>query len=113
VTPTNLERFCANGDCGASLEGMRSGALYCSATCRTAGWKAREGITGYRAVKASQNGKTKASGLQISYRKALEVLGEHFISRGETYPSVLARNILKSALSDRQRATLERREPRA
>jgi hypothetical protein len=50
------------------------------------------------------------SGLQVSYRKAVEVLAEHFISRGEVYPYVLARNIVKSTLSPRQRQILQARE---
>lgn len=50
------------------------------------------------------------SGLQVSYRKAVEALAEHFISRGEPYPYVLARNIVKSTLSPRQQEILNERE---
>ena len=92
------------------MEGMRADAIYASAACRTRAWKRREGITGIRYTKASQNGKSKPSGLQVSYRKAREVLEDHFISRGEPYPHNLAVNILREAMSDLQRARLDERK---
>jgi hypothetical protein len=106
---TNLERFCRCG-CGASLEGMRESAVYASASCRTRAWKAREGITGYRAVKASQN--ARASGLQVSYRKAVEALADFVAVEGIDRAKAIAEaeRILRLGLSDRQRAALERRD---
>jgi hypothetical protein len=67
------QRRCACG-CKRSLEGMRSGARYASAACRTRDWKSREGITGIRYVKASQNAKSKSSGLQVSALKMQKVM---------------------------------------
>lgn len=106
-------RTCANKNCGASLDGMRASARYCSAGCRTAGWKDRKGITGYRAVKASLNGRRKPSGMQISYRKAVEALARRLAALGPLGPDdalTAAERVLRPALSDRQRELLEQRE---
>jgi hypothetical protein len=70
------------------------------------------GITGIRYTKASQNGKSKPSGLQVSFWKAQRALEEWLETHVEG--SIPARNlsvgILTSALSDRQREQLHERK---
>jgi hypothetical protein len=101
-------RLCACG-CKRSLEGMRSGARYASAACRTRGWKAREGITGIRYVRASQNGKNRHSGLQLSYHKAVRELADA-MDPGNPECLEVAGRILARALPARQRAQLQERK---
>jgi hypothetical protein len=97
------ERTCAC-NCGASLDGMRSDAIYASAACRTRDWKRREGITGIRYTKASQNGKSRPSGLQLSYYKTADALVDHFgLSRTQV------ERIPRPVLSRRQCRLLESR----
>lgn len=102
------ERVCACG-CGASLDGMRKDAIYASAHCRTLGWKRRVGYADPRRRKASPNGKTgrsKPSGLQVSYRKAVRELAD-VMDAGNPESLELAGRILARALPERQRALLE------
>jgi hypothetical protein len=98
------ERHCACG-CGERLEGMRADAVYASAACRTRDWKRRKGITGIRYTKASQNGKSGPSGLQVSFRKAVETL--HLELR---LPRLAIQSALEPALSKRQRRQLFEKE---
>lgn len=108
------ERVCACG-CGASLDGMRKDAIYASPQCRSLGWKRRVGYADPRRRKASRNGKTRRSGpsgLQVSYRKAVETAIEMLVAGcDEMYiPEEFAERFMSRALSERQRALLEQRE---
>ena len=118
------ERRCACG-CPESMEGMRADAIYASAACRTRAWKRREGITGIRYTKASQNGKSKPSGLQVSYRKATDAaaaLAMRIVEQNARALDVqlppgarasvhlLAEFYMSRALSSRARETLQQRQ---
>lgn len=88
---------------------MERAGLPASPSLRAAGVSrgttARNG-DGERAASGAQT----RSGLQVSYRKTLLALEDHLTSRGELYPQILARNILKECLSPRQREILNERE---
>jgi hypothetical protein len=99
-----MTRTCACG-CGASLDGKRASARYASGACRTAAYKDREGITGYRPVKASQNG--RRGGVQVSYRKAVAALAEFLKVLPTDDDTLYAERILLPALSPRARAQVE------
>ncbi len=110
-----MTRLCACG-CKASLEGKRKGARYASPACRTRGWKREHGITGIRYVRASQNGSQRRSGLQVSYRKAVDAVARCLVLISPVAPGRAdeeAEAVLRPALSPRQRELLERREREA
>lgn len=90
--------------CKCSLGGMRRDALYCSAAHRLAASKARRGIS-VRGVPMRSSG---PSGLQVSYRKAVEVLYQH-IAEADAVARVIAEDAMAEALSPTQRARLEAR----
>jgi hypothetical protein len=110
-------RVCAHEGCSTVLAGARPEAVYCSAACRTAAWRARSGYripTLSEQRKPSQNGRAKPSGLQVSYRKAVDqvadMLERSFIEK-PCNARRLAEGAVKAALSERQRAILAEREP--
>ncbi len=91
-------------------------ALTCSTACRAARWKHLEGYGRQRRPERRANEKSKASGLQVSYRKAIEAV-EALLESAEVHygvgnPRTLAEHALQRALSDRQRARLHAREER-
>lgn len=102
--------------CGGRFETTRR-ASYCSTACRTAAWKERTGYADPRQRKACRNGKSRASGMQVSYRKAVEAMIE-LLERTEPIRWKLkpgearsaAEWAMSRALSDRQRALLEERQ---
>lgn len=104
-----LERVCACG-CGRPLEGMRSDAVYASGACRTRHWKARQGITGIRYLKASQNGSSGRSGLQVSFWRAQRALEEWLEAHDVRSPRGMSIEILEGAMPARQRARLQERK---
>lgn len=106
-----MSRLCACG-CGRSLEGKRRNSRYASSACRTRDWKDRRGIVGVRYVKASQNGKSKPSGCQVSYKKAETFVR---ISLSGASPELAAHVLraLRMALPERQLARLQAREEKA
>jgi hypothetical protein len=102
-------RTCERDGCENQLDEMHGGARYCSNACKTAAWRDR---TGYRLLgvrKPSQTRKSRRSGRQISYRKAVEVLAAHLAaeefhwceSDDEWY--AVAEAWLHDALPERQR----------
>lgn len=111
MTPgTGVTRTCQAPGCNTSLEGMRASAVYCSASCRTRGWKDKKGITGYRAVKASRNGRRRG-GLQVSYRKAVDQLARYLPTVAPLAPGGAveeAERILRPALPPSAAVHLER-----
>lgn len=82
-------------------------ARCCSKRCKAALWK-HEHRYGHQKQR-KQCSYTKSSGLQLAYGKTYDELVDHFISRGEPYPEVLARKILSVGLSARQRELLAQR----
>lgn len=90
--------------CECSLGEMRRDARYCSPAHRIAASKARRGIS-VRAVLTRSGG---PSGLQVSYRKAVEVLYQH-IGEPDAVARVIAEAAMAEALSPAQRARLEAR----
>jgi hypothetical protein len=107
------------GYCEAELVGKRADAVYCDDLCRRAAWAER---TGYRAgngrERLVQPRKSSRSGLQISYRQAVEVvtleLWAHLRTIGYDgtgeYPRARAERILAQALPTAQRLRLEARQ---
>lgn len=93
--------------CGASLAGRRKDALYCSASCRaTAARERKESAQSRNTAPPRAN----RSGLQISYRKAVEHIALSYgpgLRRSEAIARAEA--LLRPALSDRQRAQLDER----
>ncbi len=111
------------------MDGMPAGAVYrWPGRCRQAAYRARvkaraeaagvPALVSLRTLDSTvpsreRNGDAeivrngpKRSGLQLAYRRTYIALVDHFISRGELYPEVLARKILAVGLSARQRALL-------
>lgn len=81
---------------------------YCSSRCRTAHWRARKATgegNGPGRRGDAQNGR-KRSGRQVSYRKAVRVLGEWLAGEGEGWTvdeaQGVAAGVLARALPDRQ-----------
>lgn len=102
------ERVCACGR-GCSLDQKRRDAKWASEACQKH-WLREHPAQPLSAAHMTDVTPTRErSGLQVSYPKAREVLEEHFASRGEDYPHNLAVNLLKAAMSERQRAKLEHR----
>jgi hypothetical protein len=102
-------------ECGGSMEGKRADAFYCKDACRLAAFKRRTG-TGEPAerLRTARSGRNARSGLQVSYRKAVEAVAreiEH-ITEGVAHMDMareLAADALDRCLSDRQRARLDAR----
>lgn len=98
-------RTCERDGCENQLDEMHGGARYCSNACKTAAWRDR---TGYRLLgvrKPSQTRKSRRSGRQVSYRKAVEALAGDYIAMG-MLPSVAAQRavrVLAPTLPERQR----------
>jgi hypothetical protein len=96
------ERVCACG-CERSLEGMRRDAVWYSRGCAMRWRRAHPGkslLTAHSANKGRTRTRHKPSGLQVSFRKAVEALTE-LLAKPE------AERALAKALSPRQRARLE------
>lgn len=87
------------------------GATACDEKHRGAAWKIEQN---YGAHPRSRNGsRPRASGLQISWGKAVEALADHFMLVEEVHRSQAVRaalEVLRPALSVRQRAMLDERE---
>lgn len=108
-------RRCANAACGKVIDPVRVAAhntRFCDDRCRAAAWKRR---TGYG--RATPPARPRASGIQLSYRKASDELtvaladGRYGWSvEGLQRAREHANAILRPALSDRQRAQLDARE---
>ena len=94
--------------CGAHFSPPRSDARYCTPAHRTAAYRARRQEAG----KASQSRHTR-SGLQVSYRKAVDRLTywltEERILVSERHARECAEGLMAGALSPAQRARLEAR----
>lgn len=100
---------CAREGCPNPMLAAHGNARYCSDACKSAAWRAK---TGYRLTgtsNACQTRKSRRSGRQISYRKALEALTtelERLAPEGTTLPDAWARGrairILHDALPERQ-----------
>lgn len=106
---TRTPTICACG-CGLPIP-ARSNARYATGACRTRDWKRREGYADPRRRKASRNAKSRPSGLQVSYRKAVRALARMMGDGPECLE--VAERILAPALSDRQRTQLQAMRARA
>lgn len=113
---------CDNADCRKVLDPKRvrvHGAKTCDDKCRAAAWKQK---TGYGRPRKRANGKQKASGLQLSYRKAQAALVDHLLgssldgvdwaeaAAARACALTMAAEILRPALSEKQRKQLEARQ---
>lgn len=96
-----MARLCECG-CGEPLAGRRPEARYATDQCRARDWKAKRGYGPQR----RPGSRTNASGLQVSFRKAVDVLADEF--DGYLLPWEIE-SALKLALPDRQRQRLEAR----
>jgi len=130
----SAKRFCANLDCRKPLAAdrvVRHGATACDAKCRAAAWKARErygrhpGPIPRTANGDAQEGRAnghrrKASGLQVSYRKALDNIAGSLAQAadhdGHRDPEAataaimgVVEHAMRESLSDKQRARLGER----
>lgn len=89
------------------------GATACNEKHRVAAWKIENN---YGAHPGARNGgRPRASGLQISWGKAVDELAralgaQRGLPHDDAYMQRMARNILRPALSVRQRAMLDQRE---
>ncbi len=97
-------RHCKNRACGRSLAGMRSDAEWCSRACAMAAKRAR----------SANAGRTSGpSGLQVAYRRMVDVLADEgaivVTTRTRADARRKAERIVREALSDRQRARLDAR----
>lgn len=97
--------ICANPSCTHSLDGMRPSARYCSPACKTAHYRERKER---RAQWPTVTSRRKRSGLQVSYRKAVDALQSHL-----GIPRHSAEEALRLALPVRQRLRLEQRSKEA
>jgi hypothetical protein len=86
-------------------------ARCCQGKCKAALWKYEEGYGPQKPRKRRTN--AKSAGLQLAYRKTYDELVDHFTSRGEPHPEILARKILSVGLSTRQREQLAQRSREA
>lgn len=125
-------RVCQHPDCDHGMEGRHPAARFCSDACRAAAWKLRTGYGRHDRVvpyddrpadearalprRARANGRPatrrKPSGLQVSYRKAIDVLADYLRASEDALeltqdPRDEAEAILCDALSDKQRARLD------
>lgn len=105
---------CACG-CGDPLEGRRSNVTCATPACRQRVWKAKTGYSLHAVQKASLR---RRSGLQPSYPKAVEAVARALqaeVAAGLDLALDLdacrawAESALRDALSDRQRAQLDKR----
>ncbi len=71
-------RLCARLGCDEPLTSRHANARYCSDACKSAAYKARTGYTLHATREPCQTRKSSGgpSGLQVSYRKAVEVLAD-------------------------------------
>lgn len=99
--------------CGRPRKGRSD---FATDACRTRHWKQR---TGYQARarengrNGTENGKTtraKRSGMQVSYRKAVEAVAEELAHLGVRDPEHRARLVLTPVLPARQRTRLNQKE---
>jgi hypothetical protein len=102
---TDPVRLCAC-PCKEPLTGMKATARFRTRHARPRHYRERKAT---RAAVTSQRPR-KPSGLQVSYRKMVDVLEDYFTSHGAEYPRNMAVNIAREALSDRQRAVLQQRK---
>src|SRR3978361_866081 len=118
---TELFVACDWSGCKAVLHPVRvaaTGAKTCNELHRGRAWKERTRYGRHDAVvvRGRANGphaRKKPSGLQVSWGKAVEALADHFMLFEEVTPKtarLMADEILRPALSDRQRALLDARE---
>jgi hypothetical protein len=98
-------RVCACG-CGASLEGRKPEARFASDACRSRAWKDRTGYSHQDRENGGNGAQKRHSGLQVSYRKAVEILHAELGTPKHALELALA-----EALSHRQRERLYEREP--
>jgi hypothetical protein len=106
------DRVCACR-CGRSLEGKRRDAVWYSRACAVRWARSNPGKSLYVARSANK-GQTRTrrsrSGLQVSYRRMVDVLEDLFTYQGLDYPRTRAVNAVRYALSDRQKALLTERK---
>lgn len=102
-----MTRSCQRTGCMNVLDGMRRDARYCSNACKTAAYKARTGYTLQALRKGRQTRKNSQSGLQVSYRKAVEKIAHELREHGVVDPPDKARIVaelwMRDALPARQR----------
>ncbi len=107
------DRLCARLGCDEPLTSRHANARYCSDACKSAAYKARTGYALHATRTPCQTRKSSGgpSGLQVSYRKAVEVVAD-FLT-GPRLPREGAERVaaclLTQALSDKQRARLQAR----
>ena len=95
--PLPAERVCRCG-CGRSLAGRRPQARYALPACRTRGWR-----------KPSQNRHSRAGGLQVSYRRMVDLLAVDYALLNLPDARRQAEKLVREALPERQRARLDER----
>ena len=118
---------CQNPVCWEKLDDERvkkHNAKTCNDACRAAAWKARtgygrppnpsQGSGGSKHLGGRANGRRKASGIQIGYRKTVDWLADflvmhHGFSEGAS-ARLEAEHLLRPLLSEKQRATLGARD---
>ncbi len=101
-------KHCGRAACKADLSGMRSDAEWCSKACAQRVWRGEKRYTA---------GTSGSSGLQVSYRKSVDVLAATLVVTNERPGYVTqaaarraAGRLMREALSDRQRARLDERD---
>lgn len=107
---------CRHRECRRVLDPARVrkfGALTCNRLCRGAAWK-RERNYGPQGGVGKSNGHKRASGTQISYRKAVMALARwsslgHGVDEPPAEEIAWAESVLREALPVRQRAQVEAR----
>ncbi len=100
---------CQRDGCDEPLTSRHANARYCSDACKSAAYKARTGYTLHATREPCQTRKSSGgpSGLQVSYRKAVEVVAD-FLTHElapvafTTSTTRIAEIVLAQALSDRQ-----------
>jgi hypothetical protein len=112
-------RFCACG-CKRSLDGMRKDAVWYSRACAVRWGRENPGKSlrdAHSANKRRTGTTAKPSGLQVSYRRAVEAtvtaiwdFAAERISGNDVSIEDVAERAQRGALSDRQRELLEQRE---
>ena len=95
--------------CGGPLNGRDSRTVCCSGACRAARWKHMHGYGHQIVPQVHTNGKSKPSGLQISYQKAARVAGVELARRLNLHEETCVAFLLEApamALPARQRERL-------
>lgn len=115
-------RVCARPECGRSLRGMRTDAVWCSEACRKRDAREHPAEHAQRRRspdKAPTKRRRRPSGLQISYQRAVRELANELAGlppatdhdRAPAHHRRVAADVLSRALSDRQRQRLAKETP--